>query len=390
MTHRLLILLILLLVSSAASLSQQQQQQQQQHRNSVSFGSVLRDNNSPAFHNNNNKNNHDGGWQYWCDSCACGFNKRKSHKEHLAGKRHAAVLEEQPNLWEDYHANSGPAFFSDSVTRADATRAWSLDLFCDGLRARSRSSIQTFLVQGGGAAGGGAGASGQMDPRLMVSDLSPPKRAALWQFLRGVAPGLGAMVSVLPPHHLRVKELLESAEVFRHVQKLLKTKRITTIYDVGCGHGLVGMLCATAFPGVRVHALDHTPRVSFDAQRDAFTSSGMALDNLTFEAGDLSAFNDDNNDDEEGLLLCVHGCKSLTHESIELAARKGWAWLAVPCCLQSEHHLDGTSLKLPDETRFAVLCGALALKHGAETVAYIDSRITARGIVLSSSGKPMK
>jgi SAM-dependent methyltransferase len=311
---------------------------------------------------------------------------------------------------------------------ADATRAWSLDLFCEGLRARSRSSIHKTVLQGGPQQGGASGpatsASGQLDPRLMVRDLCPPKRAALWQYLRGVAPGLGAMVSVLPPHHLRVKELLESIEVFLHIQKLLKKmptrttrsttkRRITTIYDVGCGHGLVGMLCAAAFPNIRVHALDHTPRSSFDAQRDAFASTGTALDNLTFQAGDLSALNDinddnndndnaktydcdddnNNNDDNEqeensSLLLCVHGCKSLTHESIELAARKGWAWLAVPCCLQSEHHLpDKTSLhRLPDQTRFAVLCGALAFKHEAETLAYIDPRITARGIVLSSSG----
>ena len=85
-------------------------------------------------------------------------------------------------------------------------------------------------------------------------------------------------------------------------------------------------------------------------------------------------------------MLCVHGCKSLMHESIDLADRNRWDRLVVLCCLQSEHHLGIYSkVKLPDETRFALLCGALAARYRAETVEGIDPRITARGIVITSS-----
>ena len=89
------------------------------------------------------------------------------------------------------------------------------------------------------------------------------------------------------------------------------------------------------------------------------------------------------------MLLCVHGCKSLIHESVELAERKTLAWLSLPCCLQLENHLDErTSLKVADGTRCAMLCGAIAAKYTkAETMTTIDSRISARGIVLASSGK---
>jgi hypothetical protein len=85
----------------------------------------------------------------------------------------------------------------------------------------------------------------------------------------------------------------------------------------------------------------------------------------------------------------VHGCKELTHESIELAKEKNWAWLSVPCCLQANDHLDeNTSLKIKsDHTRYAMLCGAIAANYHPETVSTIDSRITGRGIVLASSGR---
>mmetsp|Transcript_10876 Transcript_10876/g.16640 ORF Transcript_10876/g.16640 Transcript_10876/m.16640 type:complete len:393 (-) Transcript_10876:2332-3510(-) len=366
----------------------------QQQRNAVSFGSLLRDNlisnSSNTDHTNTNKgysekNTH--GWQYWCDPCACGFNKLKSYSGHISGKRHKAVIAESESLWIDY-LKSGPVFYDPSIEQNDVRRAWSLDLFMDGLQARSRSSIKRVLVTGV--------RGGQLDPSLRLCDLSPQKRAALWRYLHtsGV-PGLSSMVGALPPHYVRIKEVLESIEVFANVQRLMKPKgkkaiKISHIYDIGCGHGLVAMLCAATFPHISVHAIDIEPRESFEAQREAFKSTGTILGNLTFEAGDLSILQDrdDSCNDGHSLLMCVHGCKSLTHESIELAERKQWAWLSLPCCLQAENHLhEKTLLKLSDETRFAMLCGAITAKYEPQSVTTIDSRITARGIVLASSGK---
>lgn len=330
----------------------------------------------------------------WCDPCSCGFNKLKSYNQHVSGKRHNEVIAESEILWANY-IQSGPAFYDPSVTQEDVTRAWSLDLFMEGLQARSRSSIKHVLVAGV--------SGGQLDPSLRLGDLTPPKRAALWRFLHtsGV-PGLASMVAALPPRYVRVKEILESVETYSHVERLMKRStvkgqkatKVSHIYDVGCGHGLVGMLCAASFPHITVHAIDLVPRDSFQAQRQAFEADGTILDNLTFEAGDLSILHDRDEGgghDDHSLLLCVHGCKSLTHESIELAERNNWAWLSLPCCLQSENHLDeSTSLKVSDDTRFAMLCGAIAAKYQPETITTIDSRITARGIVLTSSGRKYK
>jgi hypothetical protein len=307
---------------------------------------------------------------------------------------------------------SGPAFYDPSIDRIDVTRAWSLDLFMDGLQARSRSSIKHVLLSATSAAGAGAGAGAgglsnnnrghQLDPSIRLCHLSPQKRAAIWRLLHTcttfVGGGLASMVALLPSHYVRIKELLESIETFRHVERIMKQRKITHIYDVGCGHGLVGMLCAVSYPQIQVHAIDLVPRDSFQAYRQAFISTGTPIDNLTFEAGDLSMLQDRQNygsADDEGdtsLILCIHGCKSLTHESIELAERNMWAWLVLPCCLQVENHLDvKTSLKnVPDESRFAMLCGAIAAKYQPDIATTIDSRITARGMLLASSGPDYK
>ena len=267
------------------------------------------------------------------------------------------------------------------------------------LKARSRSSIKSVLTNGINL--------GQIDPNIRVQDLSPNKRAMMWRHLH--ASNIADMVNLLPPQYARVKEILESLEVFQHIEKLLRRRGNTNygnIYDVGCGHGLVGMLCAAAYPHIRVQCIDRVPRESFQAQRTAFEASGVSLDNLHFVTGDLavleenflcddaqnnnnSSIKDNNNNSSSSssgsLLLCVHGCKSLTHESIELACSNNWSWLSLPCCLQAEHHLDA-SMKVNDDTRFGILCGAIAAKYKADSIAEIDSRITGRGIVLSSSG----
>ena len=376
----------------------------------LSFGSVL-GNNNPLLNGEEQQQATttpppqllSRSWRYWCDPCACGFDKLKSYDQHIQGKRHVAVEEEGPFLWEHY-LQSGAVFYDASVSKQDVIRAWSLDLFLGGLQARSRSSVKQVLSSTSSTSGT---RGNQIDPSIRLCDLSANKRASLWRLLfTSSVPHLADMISILPSHYVRIKELLESLEVFGHVERLLLSKRqnkrrISRIYDIGCGHGLVGMLCAAVFPDNTVHAIDMVPRESFQAQRTAFQSAGVALDNLQFMAGDLSILQNDNMDDDDTniaadddhnksdnrLVLCVHGCKALTHESIELAQHHHWAWLVLPCCLQAEHHLgDATSLKgVSDDVRFAMLCGAMAAKYQAETVAMIDSKITARGIVLSSS-----
>jgi len=386
----------------------------------------------------NNDNNQRG---YWCDYCSCGFNKKKSYIEHVKGKRCKAVIAEGEKVWNEYLEscdNNNNAFYDKSVVKMDVVRAWSLDLFMEGLQARGRSSKKKSVLSGmiggmdtsgrmissssssslsgniGNNANGGGG--NQIDPTIRLSDLPPSKRGALFRYLHESSsgiPGLIDMISCLPSRYVRVKELLESVEVYFQIVTMIlkrstedgrKAKRLTRVYDIGCGHGLVGMLIAATYPNIDVHSIDLVSRDSYVAQRDAFRSTGTALDNLSFQVGDLSLIKNNSSDQRlndsddqpqqqqqhtgHTLVLCVHGCKELTHESIELAKDNTWAWLSVPCCMQAADHLnDNTSLKIKsDHTRYAMLCGAIAANYHPDTVSTIDSRITGRGIVLASSG----
>lgn len=357
----------------------------------TSFGSVLQQTNPNIFQENSAPTKTKSVQKWRCEVCACGFDKLKNYNEHLQGKKHKAVMAQADDIWREYR-NSGPTFYATTVTKEVVTAVWSLDAFMEGLQARSRSSFKRVMTSNDVTNSGG------IDPNIHIEDLSPDKRAMFWRHLHSY--NVATMLSALPPKYARVKEILESLEVFHHIEMLLrrstahgqKVKRVETIYDVGCGHGLVGMLCAVAYPHITVRSIDIVPRESFQAQRSAFeTSSGSALDNLQFMNGDLSVLEDNidahenSSNNNNTLLLCVHGCKSLTHESIELALSNHWAWLSLPCCLQADNHMDA-NLKVDDDTRFSLLCGAIAAKYKADTISSIDRRITGRGIVISSSG----
>lgn len=106
--------ILVLLPTAVMALAQQQQINNALTSGGVSFGSLLTDNidaNSEML-NGASRRTHDVNdvpkWQYWCDSCACGFNKMKSFKEHTSAKLHIAVVGESDNVWEEY-LSSGPA-----------------------------------------------------------------------------------------------------------------------------------------------------------------------------------------------------------------------------------------------------------------------------------------
>ena len=353
---------------------------------------------------------------YWCDFCGVGFNKHKSYLEHIAGKKHKAVVAQGDVVWEEYKSRGTESvFFDAAVTEMDVARGWSLDSFMEGLRARGKSSKKTSVSRLGmvgapkatspmkGGNNQNAGGGNQIDPRLRLGDLPPSKLGALFRYLHETSSGIQClpdMIEALPPIYVRVKELVESIEVYHQFRALIlkrsgkigkRSKRITHIYDIGCGHGLVGMLIAAACPHIQVISIDIAPRESFVAQKRAFLDAGVPLTNLQFETGDLSLLRDksfEQDDDHHALVLCVHGCKELTHESIEVARERNWPWLAVPCCLQAEDQLgEDTALKIQsDHTRYAFLCGAIAANHHPDIITTIDTRITGRNIVMASSG----
>lgn len=57
----------------------------------------------------------------------------------------------------------------------------------------------------------------------------------------------------------------------------------------------------------------------------------------------------------------------------------------MPCCILKDMYLGGEcSVQLSgDDTRYTLLCGALAHRYGAQVITSIDSRITNRQILVA-------
>ena len=94
------------------------------------------------------------------------------------------------------------------------------------------------------------------------------KRARLWRYLRDYSddPSLPERVGEVEPRFARVKELLESCEIAKLVEKAIArgAQPVTSVLDVACGHGLVGLLVAYLCPRqLRVVSVDRTRRPAF-------------------------------------------------------------------------------------------------------------------------------
>ena len=83
-----------------------------------------------------------------------------------------------------------------------------------------------------------------------------------------------------------MKELIESVEAFKLLLAFLATaehaggtyNEVETFFDLACGHGLVGVLVAYAFPSRRVVACDRVRRRAFDVYVRAFGAFVAAED----------------------------------------------------------------------------------------------------------------
>lgn len=374
------------------------------------------------------------GHKLWCDPCSRGFDKSKQYEQHVAGKKHVLAVESSARYLAEFKRSR---WYDPAVSASTVTSAWSLDAFMDGLPRRSRSSSRASLTLNA------ASEEGRMDPGMTVSGLSPNKRGQLWRYLRDLMPdhelpGVVAQVEAASPRFLRLKELLESTEAYRHVVRALEATphrgAPSTIYDLACGHGLVGLLVAYSHPDIALVSIDRERRPAFeawsaamqrvrghcdvsdasgdvasagdvrsdsDASGDVASSASGAegcvechpgtapatLGNATFIQGDFQQISlIEKLSRSPSLVLCVHGCKEVNRDAVRLARSASAAWLVIPCCLQVKLYLETASFNLPDDLRYALLCGAMAANYEATSISAIDRRITNRAIVLGGHG----
>lgn len=230
------------------------------------------------------------------------------------------------------------------------------------------------------------------------------------------------------------KEIIESVEAFKiihaYVLSAEKTARngraYSKLFDLACGHGLVGVMFAYAFPTRTVRSFDWKCRRSFyafaetfeamrvarvearwsaesidwDAEEafsptsrfadksheapDAETVDGgreLALKNIKFTLGDLESAS--SIVDADSFVIALHGCNDANKAAVEMASEKRAAWAIMPCCFKSTLYLpDCFIAKVADDTKYALLCGVMAQKYHAQVVKSIDAKITTRSLVL--------
>ena len=107
-------------------------------------------------------------------------------------------------------------------------------------------------------------------------------RPRFFRYLRDAVPGLPEIadavrvVARVANRWTRVKELVESVEAFRNALAFLAEaetrgeRAVDVIFDAACGHGLVGVLFAYAFPEREVRACDWKKRPAFEAYARVF------------------------------------------------------------------------------------------------------------------------
>lgn len=265
-----------------------------------------------------------------------------------------------------------------------------------------------------------------LDPTWTLDRVSRSQRLRIWRYLSTVltpdrklrdpfGPNLPEVIAEADWSLVRVKELFESCEMARiTVRQILAAERlrpISHIYDVACGHGLVGILLAYCFPKKRVVCIDRKKRRSFAAVVDSWLASERCarasasgdppLGNIQFVEGDayeeLPAQWAEGAAPEGALVVAVHACNEATPQAIALAEEHRMCWAVMPCCFDESLYLPLTPVRprrrtgarahhgksgLGDNARYLFVSGALAARHEAWLVREVDGRITNRNLVM--------
>jgi hypothetical protein len=242
-----------------------------------------------------------------------------------------------------------------------------------------------------------------LQQNVLVADLSEALQQRLWLYVARmvmpdnpeVAAALAACVREAPTA-LRVKELCESIEAFAVLVAFLGTacaqrgRSCSTIADLACGHGLVGILLAYRFPHCEVLCVDLAQRPAFASIVGAFRAEAgklrgweAPLQNLSFVEGSFECAAVRARLTADTFCVALHACTEANGAAIEMAAGVGAMWAVMPCCMRTAACFPERCqlVRCPDATRHALLCGALVERHSAELVVSIDRRITNRHVI---------
>jgi len=246
-----------------------------------------------------------------------------------------------------------------------------------------------------------------LDQSTLVGHLetsAPALHANIELYLRQSFPGSEEVAGILlevarqHPTTLRVKELFETVEcavlIGRDIseancqaKKTRQGRAISHIYDLACGHGLLGVLLAYRFSQCEVACVDLAKRDGFEHILAIFEAMGTpasslqdarVLPNLCFLEGDIATCAIAPGGGS--YVTCVHGCNELSSRVVEAARESEAAWAVMPCCIRDGLYTVEHTTNVDDNQRYAAMVGVLAGTYQASLIAAIDSRITNRNL----------
>uniref|UniRef100_A0A7S1SIH7 Methyltransferase domain-containing protein n=1 Tax=Tetraselmis chuii TaxID=63592 RepID=A0A7S1SIH7_9CHLO len=173
-------------------------------------------------------------------------------------------------------------------------------------------------------------------------------------------------------------------------------RSVDTIWDLACGHGLLGIMLACRFPRKRVVCVDLEARPAFAAYRAAWERCGdlspgweKPLQNVEYREGDLLGVFESGEVKPGDCCVALHACNEANRDVVEGARHAGASWAVMPCCIRTALYLPDCGLEqLPSDSRYMLLAGAFGGQYDAQIVRSIDRRITARPILLAG-GLPL-
>ncbi len=132
------------------------------------------------------------------------------------------------------------------------------------------------------------------------------------------------------------KELYESWEMAKRVRSNLRGSRVV---DLACGHGLLAYALAVIMPAVsEIIAVDRRLPPSASRLREAMEAEWPELaTRVTLHEADIRAFEIRAND----IVVCAHGCGTLTDRVMDVALAAGADLAVLPCCADHSRQDDG-------------------------------------------------
>ena len=231
-----------------------------------------------------------------------------------------------------------------------------------------------------------------MNPNVMVRDLDEERLDLLLTYVAetGRSESLSAFISGVVdrhPKYLRVKELFETFEAYRRIGQAIyeqwREGNVETIYDLACGHGLLGILLAWRFPALRVVCVDRERRPAFDHYLEIVREQAVPMENVEYIESDF-------NDVELGprpYVICIHACNEGTRDAMDMAGAANACFAAMPCCIRDRLYLRRIN-HLDDDKRYTAAVGVIAGRYGAYKITAIDERITNRNLIILGAPAP--